>query len=461
MSARVFIVAGQRTAFGAFGGALKGQSATALCVAATKAAIAQAKISPELIDTVVVGSVQQTSPDAAYMARHVALKSGMKETTSALNINRLCGSGFQSCVNVAQEIKLGEAAIGVAAGAESMSQAPMSVYGHEVRWGTKLGSPTEMKDTLWAGLTDSHAGIPMGVTAENLAADYSITRGESDAYALESQARWAKAKAAGKFDDEIAPIELKSRKGPITFDTCATPLLQTHARLPASKPTLVCPPPNPCSSARLQTHARLPASKSMLVCPPCLTRAYVIVPRDGSDEHPKPTTTPAQMAKLPTTFKKDGVVTPASASGICDGAGALILASEAAVKQHGLEPLCELVGWASVGVDPTRMGIGPVPAIRAALDRAGMSMVDIDRVEINEAFAPQIMACAKELGLDMAKTNINGGAIALGHPLGASGSRITMHLAHAIKRGEVKAAIGSACIGGGQGIALVLKEAEM
>jgi acetyl-CoA acyltransferase 2 len=332
------------------------------------------------------------------MARHVALKSGMKETTSALNINRLCGSGFQSCVNVAQEIKLGEAAIGVAAGAESMSQAPMSVYGHEVRWGTKLGSPTEMKDTLWAGLTDSHAGIPMGVTAENLAADYSITRGESDAYALESQARWAKAKAAGKFDDEIAPIELKSRKGPITFDT---------------------------------------------------------------DEHPKPTTTPAQMAKLPTTFKKDGVVTPASASGICDGAGALILASEAAVKQHGLEPLCELVGWASVGVDPTRMGIGPVPAIRAALDRAGMSMVDIDRVEINEAFAPQIMACAKELGLDMAKTNINGGAIALGHPLGASGSRITMHLAHAIKRGEVKAAIGSACIGGGQGIALVLKEAEM
>ena len=398
MASRIFIVAGKRTPFGGFGGSLKTKSATDLCVYATKAALEQAKISPSLVETVVVGSVQQTSPDAAYMARHVALKSGMPEPTSALNINRLCGSGFQSCVNVAQEIKLGEAKIGVAAGAESMSQAPMAVYGHEVRWGTKLGAPTEMKDTLWAGLSDSHAGCPMGVTAENLAADYSITRAESDAFALDSQARWAAAKAAGKFDDEIAPMELKSRKGPVTFDT---------------------------------------------------------------DEHPKPQTTPAQMAKLPTTFKKDGVVTPASASGICDGAGALVLASEAAVREHALEPLCELISWASVGVDPTRMGIGPVPAIKAALGKAGMQIDDIERFEINEAFAPQIMACAKELGLDMSKTNVNGGAIALGHPLGASGSRITMHLAHAIKRGEVKTAVGSACIGGGQGIALVLKEAKL
>lgn len=394
---RIFIVAGKRTPFGAFGGSLKTHTATDLAVHATKAALTQANIKPEYVDTVVVGSVQQTSPDAAYMARHVALKSEMREPVPALNINRLCGSGFQACVNVAQEIKLGEADIGIAAGTESMSQAPMSVYGHEVRWGTKLGAPTEMKDTLWAGLTDSHAGMPMGVTAENLAADYSISRADADAYALESQARWAQAKESGKFDDEIAPMMLKSRKGYVTFDT---------------------------------------------------------------DEHPKPKTTIEQMGKLPTTFKKDGVVTPGSASGICDGAGALVLASEKAVKAHGLEPLCELVSWASVGVDPSRMGIGPVPAIKQALEKASLTLADVDRVEINEAFAPQIMACAKELGLDMSATNVNGGAIALGHPLGASGSRITMHLAHAIKRGEAKTAIGSACIGGGQGIALVMKAVE-
>ena len=393
----IFIVAGKRTAFGAFGGSLKGKSATELCVHATKAALAAGKVSPSLVDTVVIGSVQQTSPDAAYMARHVALKSGMDEPTSCLNINRLCGSGFQSCVNVAQEIRLGEAAIGVAGGAESMSQAPMAVYGQDVRWGTKLGAPTEMKDTLWAGLSDSHTGTPMGITAENLADDYKIGRDESDSFAVQSQERWQAAHAAGKFADEIAPMELKSRKGPVTFDT---------------------------------------------------------------DEHPRVTSI-EKMGKLATTFKKDGVVTAASASGICDGAGALVLASEAAVKEHGLEPLCELVSWASVGVDPTRMGIGPVPAIQQALAKAGMCLDEIDRVEINEAFAPQILACAKALGLDMAKTNINGGAIALGHPLGASGSRITMHLAHAIKRGDAKTAVGSACIGGGQGIALVLKEAKL
>ena len=184
---------------------------------ATKAALAAGKVSPELVDTVVVGSVQQTSPDAAYMARHVALKSGMNEPTSCLNINRLCGSGFQSCVNVAQEIQLGEAAIGVAGGAESMSQAPMAVYGQDVRWGTKLGAPTEMKDTLWAGLSDSHTGTPMGITAENLAQDYSIGREESDSFAVQSQERWVAANGAGKFTDEIAPMELKSRKGPVSL----------------------------------------------------------------------------------------------------------------------------------------------------------------------------------------------------------------------------------------------------
>jgi len=393
MAPRTFIVAAKRTAFGAFGGKLTKFTATDLAVHATKAALASGGVPPSAVDTVVVGIVAQTSSDAAYMARHVALKSGMEVATPALNINRLCGSGFQSVVNVAQEIALGEAEIGVAAGTESMSQAPMSVYGQDVRFGTRLGVDLKQVDTLWAGLTDTHAGSPMGVTAENLAADYGISREESDVYALQSQTRYAEAKEKGIFASEIAPMTLKTRKGEETFD---------------------------------------------------------------ADEHPRLTTID-KMAKLAPTFKKDGVVTAAAASGICDGAGALVLASEAAVSKHGLTPLAELVGYASVGVDPTRMGIGPVPAIKLALSKAGIALEDVDLVDINEAFAPQFLACAKELGLDMSKTNVCGGAIALGHPLGASGSRITGHLAHAVSEGRAKVAVGAACIGGGQGIALVLK----
>jgi len=225
--------------------------------------------------------------------------------------------------------------------------------------------------------------------------DFYISRAESDGYALESQRRWAAANEQGVFADEITPLTLKSKKnGAIVFDT---------------------------------------------------------------DEHPRVTTLD-KMGKLPTTFKKDGVVTAASASGICDGAGSLVLASEAAVAKHGLTPLCELVNWATVGVDPSRMGIGPVPAIRQVLTKASMELGGIERVEVNEAFAPQVLACAKDLGLELSRLNVNGGAIALGHPLGASGSRITLHLAHAIARGDVSNAIGAACIGGGQGIALLLKK---
>mmetsp|Transcript_51653 Transcript_51653/g.135774 ORF Transcript_51653/g.135774 Transcript_51653/m.135774 type:complete len:396 (+) Transcript_51653:60-1247(+) len=393
MPPRTFIVAAKRTAFGAFGGKLTKFSATDLAVHATKAALAAGNVPASAVDTVVVGNVSQTSKDAAYMARHVALKSGMEIETPALNVNRLCGSGFQSVVNVAQEIALGEAEVGVAAGAESMSQAPMAVYGQHVRFGTKLGMDLQQVDTLWAGLTDSHVGTPMGITAENLATDHGITREQSDEYAVQSQTRYAAAKEAGHFSGEIAPMTLKGRKGEETFDT---------------------------------------------------------------DEHPRLTPLD-KMAKLAPTFKKDGVVTAAAASGICDGAGALVLASEAAVKKHGLKPLAELVSYATVGVEPSRMGIGPVPAINAALGKAGLGLADVDLIDINEAFAPQFLACAKELGLDMAKTNVCGGAIALGHPLGASGSRITAHLAHAISEGRAKTAVGAACIGGGQGIALVLR----
>lgn len=394
MQQRLFIVGAKRTPFGAFGGKLKGLTATDLAVKATAAALSAAKVNPSAVDSVCIGNVQQTSPDAAYLARHVALKCDMATETPALNINRLCGSGFQSVVNIAHEILVGDAQIGVAGGTESMSQAPMAVYGQDVRFGTALGKNLSMQDTLWAGLTDSHAGCPMGVTAENLAEEYGITREASDAYAFSSQQKWAAAHAAGKFDDELAPITLKGRKGEEVF---------------------------------------------------------------GTDEHPKPQTSIEKLAKLPTPFKKGGVVTPASASGICDGAGAIVLASEAAVKQHGLTPLCELVAWSSVGVEPTKMGIGPVPATKAALAKAGLGLADVDLLDINEAFAPQFLSCCQALGFDMAKTNVFGGAIALGHPLGASGSRITASLAHAIARGEAKVAVGAACIGGGQGIALVLK----
>ena len=391
---RLFIVGAKRTPFGAFGGKLKNFSATELSYLATKAALASSNTPASAVDTVCVGNVQQTSPDAAYLARHTALKCEVPEGTPALNINRLCGSGFQSVVNVAQEISLGEAAIGVAAGTESMSQAPMAVYGQNVRFGARLGQDMSMQDTLWAGLTDSLAGCPMGVTAENLAADYDISRADSDGYALQSQQRWAAAHAAGAFDAELAPVEIKSKKGPVAFTT---------------------------------------------------------------DEHPKPGATLDKMGMLPTPFKKGGVVTPASASGICDGAGALVVASEAAVAAHGLTPLAELIGWASVGVDPTRMGIGPVPAIEAATKKAGVGLSEVDLVEINEAFAPQVLACAKALNLDMGRLNTCGGAIALGHPLGASGSRITAHLVHRLAKGDANLAVGAACIGGGQGIALVLK----
>jgi len=393
MPPRTYIVAAKRTAFGAFGGKLTKFSATDLAVHATKAALASGNVPPSAVDTVVVGNVSQTSADAAYLARHVALKSDCEIKTPALTINRLCGSGFQSVVNVAQEIALGEAEIGVAAGTESMSQAPMAVYGQNVRFGTRLGVDLKQVDTLWAGLTDSHAGSPMGITAENLAADYEITRQQSDEYAVQSQTRYKAALDKGVFASEIAPMTLQSKKGAETFEV---------------------------------------------------------------DEHPK--LSPLEkLAKLNPTFKKDGVVTAAAASGICDGAGALVVASEDAVKKHGLTPLAELVSYATVGVEPTRMGIGPVPAIKAALEKAGTPLEDVDLFDINEAFAPQFLACAKELGLDPAKTNVCGGAIALGHPLGASGSRITAHLAHAIADGRAKTAVGAACIGGGQGIALVLK----
>ncbi len=392
LSRAIYIVAAKRTAFGTFGGSLKNFSATDLGVIAAKAALEAGSVSPEVIDAVCFGNVSQTSADALYLARHIGLRNNVPVPVPALTVNRLCGSGFQSIINGAQDILLGDAEVVLTGGTESMSQAPYAVRG--TRWGTRLGTDVKMEDTLWSSLLDTFTGCTMAITAENLAEKYNVTREECDAYGLRSQQTWAAAQEAGRFDAEMAPIEIKSRKGTKVFNV---------------------------------------------------------------DEHPRPQSNLESMAKLPAVFKKGGVVTAGNASGICDGAGAIILASEEAVKQHGFKPLARLVQYEVAGVDPTIMGIGPVPAIKGSLTRAGLELKDMDLIEVNEAFAPQYIACERELGLDRERVNVDGGAIALGHPLAASGARIMTHLVHELRRREGRYAVGSACIGGGQGIAVVIE----
>jgi len=391
-SRAVFIVAAKRTPFGAFGGKLKDTTATTMGYLASAAALESGKVDPKIVDTVVFGSVIQSSSDAIYLARHIGLYSKVPIEVPALTVNRLCGSSFQSVVNGAQEILLGDANVALVGGTESMSQAPF--VARNIRFGVKFGTEPKLEDSLWSGLTDSYPGIPMAITAENLAEKYGITRLECDEYALQSQQRWLNAQKNGHFKEEIVPVTLKSRKGEEIFDV---------------------------------------------------------------DEHPKPGTTMDGLSKLPPVFKKNGTVSAGNASGICDGACALVLASEDACKQHNLTPLARLVSYGIAGVDPSIMGIGPAPAIKKALKFANKELKDMSLVEVNEAFAPQYLSVEKELGLDKGVTNVNGGAIALGHPLGASGGRITAHLVHELRRRGERYAVGSACIGGGQGIALVLE----
>jgi len=395
----IFVVAAKRTPFGAFGGSLKHLSATELATHSTQAALQG--IDPALIDAIFVGNVVQSSSDAAYLARHVGLKSGIPQKVPALTINRLCGSGFETLIQGALSMKAGESQVTLCAGTENMSSSPLQIGGIESRFGIQLGKGLNVRDALWDGLTDAYANIPMGITAENLATKYDISREECDTHAVRSQNLWGKAQANAVFDHEMAPIDIPIKKKKGEFKTMDT------------------------------------------------------------DEHPRPDTTFEQLSKLRPVFKKDGVVTAASASGICDGAGSIILATEQAVKDHGLTPLCRLASYHVEGCDPSIMGIGPVPAIRGALAKSGHDLHnDVDRIEINEAFAAQFLACAKELELDMDKTNAHGGAISLGHPLGASGSRIVAHLAQEFQRKEASHQnihVGAACIGGGQGIAVVLE----
>ncbi|MBL8716527.1 MAG: acetyl-CoA C-acetyltransferase [Myxococcales bacterium] len=393
----IVIVAAKRTAFGTMQGALKGITANDLAVHAAKAALAQSGLSGADIDHVIVGNVLQSSADAIYCSRHVGLKAGVPIEVPAVTVNRLCGSGFEALVQGAHRLLLGEASAVLVGGTENMTQAPHVIRGG--REGFAFGKSPALEDSLWSCLTDSYCNAPMAVTAENLATKYGITREQCDQYAITSQKRWAEANAAGAFKDEIAAIDLPGKKKdapPVVFAT---------------------------------------------------------------DEHPRPQSTPESLAKLPPVFKKDGVVTAGNASGICDGAAMLVLTTAEYAAQKGLTVLAKLTSWGVAGVDPTLMGIGPAYAIPKALDRAGIKPGDVDFYDINEAFAPQWLACAKHLEIPLEKANVNGGAIALGHPLGASGARITANLVYTLAQKGKKIGVGSACIGGGQGIAVVIERA--
>jgi acetyl-CoA acetyltransferase family protein len=387
----VLIVGGARTPMTDYVGALKDLSAIELGAVAARGAFERSGVKPEWIDHAVIGNVLQTSADAIYGARHVALKAGVPVDVPALTVNRLCGSGIQAAVSGAQMIQLGEASLVLTGGIESMSQAPHVIRG--LRGGLKLGQG-KLEDSLWEALVDTYCGCPMAITAENCATKYGITREAQDCYALRSQQLADAAWKAGRLVEEIVPVEIQTRKGVQVVDR---------------------------------------------------------------DDHMRPETTIETLARLPAAFKKDGTVTAGNASGIVDGGAALILASRDAVERHQLKPIGRLVAWASVGVDPALMGMGPAPATRKALAAAGLTLDDLDLIEVNEAFAGQYLAVEKELGLDREKVNVNGGAIALGHPLGMSGTRLLLTVLLELRRRGKTRGLATACIGGGQGIAAIVE----
>lgn len=388
----VYIVDGARTAFTAFGGSFATTDAVQLGTKTAMEAMKRSGVSPEQVDHVVYGGVIPSGANAAYLARHIGLYTGVPQEVPALTLNRLCGSGMQAVISAAQMIQLGEGDIVLAGGAENMSQSPYANFDQRFN-GPKMGN-LQFTDMLQATLTDQYTGSGMGMTAEKLAEQYDISREEQDAFAILSNDRAAQARAEGKFAQEIVPVVISTRKGDVIVDT---------------------------------------------------------------DEHIKEGTTAEALAKLRPAFKKDGSVTAANASGINDGAASVVVASEDFVQQQNLKPMARIVSWGIAGVDPTIMGIGPAPAIRKALKRANLTIADMDLVEVNEAFAAQYIAVEKELGLDRDKTNVNGGAIALGHPVGASGTRIILSAAYELQRRNGRYAVASLCIGGGQGIALIIE----
>ena len=392
-NSEIVIVNGARTPMAEYNGVFSGISAIDLGVVAAKEALARSGTDPAEVDHVIFGNALQTSGDAIYGARHVGLKSGVPKEVPALTVNRLCGSGFESIVQGAHRILLGEATTVLAGGMENMSQAPHVIRG--ARRGLKLGQG-QLEDSLMVALLDSWSGLYMAQTSDRVAAKYRISRQEQDEYALSSQRRAAAAWESCRLSEEVVPVEVQSG------------------------------------------------------------RKTILVERD---DHMRPDTTLEALAKLPPSFGKDGQVTAGNASGIVDGAAAVVVTTAENAKSRGMKPLARLVSWAVVGCEPELMGIGPAPAARAALARAGLAMEDISLWEINEAFAGQILGVVRELGLDLEKLNVNGGAIALGHPLAATGTRLTLTLARELRRRGERYGVAGACIGGGQGIAVVLEAA--
>ena len=390
MAETVFILSAVRTAIGAFGGSLMTKEPHDLGSLVAAEAMARAGVAPDQIGHVVFGNVIPTGPRDAYLARIAAMNAGVPPEVPAMTLNRLCGSGVQAIISAAQNILLGDASVALAGGAEVMSRAPHHLQ--VARFGQKMGD-AGLVDALAGVLTDPFGNGIMGVTAENVAQRYGISRQDQDAFALQSQRRAAAAMAAGHFRSQIIPVEVTAGRRQMSFDT---------------------------------------------------------------DEHPKPETTAETLAGLRPAFKKDGVVTAGNASGINDGAAALVLASAGHVAASGSQPLARIVAYAHAGVDPAIMGIGPVPAVRALLARAGMQLSDFDVIESNEAFAAQALAVNRELGLDPALVNPDGGAIALGHPVGATGAILTVKALYYLQRTGGRFGLITMCIGGGQGIALAI-----
>ena len=390
----IAIVSGARTPMGRYCGKLRDFTAMDLGAIASKCAIERAGVEPAEFDHAVFGNAQQTSGDALYGARHVALKAGLPIETPALTVNRLCGSGMQAMVSGAQMIQLGEAKTVLAGGMESMSQAPHVIRG--ARWGLGLGEG-KLEDSLMVALLDTYCGLYMANTAELYGEQHGITRQMQDEYALRSQKCADDAAKAGKFREETVPVQLLDRKGQATGETF------------------------------------------------------------NDDDHRRPQTTMEGLAKLKPAFGKNGTVTAGNASGIVDGGAAVVLMSVEEAHRRNLKPLGRIVNWGIAGVEPKIMGSGPVPASRIALKKAGLKLDDIDLIEVNEAFAAQYLAVEKELGLDREKTNVNGGAIALGHPLGATGTRLIITLLYELRRRKKKYGLATACIGGGQGIAVIVE----
>jgi acetyl-CoA C-acetyltransferase len=392
MAAReIVVLSGVRTAIGDYGSALKDVPPSELAAQVIREAVKRAGVDPKQVGAMALGNVIHTEAKDMYISRVAALKAGLPQESTALTVNRLCGSGLQAIVSAAQMITLGDADIAVGGGAESMSRSGYLMP--SLRWGQRMGDGGYV-DMMVGALTDPFETVHMGITAENIATQWKITREAQDAFAVESHRRAVHAIAQGYFKDQILPVELKTRKGITLFDT---------------------------------------------------------------DEHPRADASLEGMAKLRAAFKKDGSVTAGNASGINDGAAAVVLMEKSAAEKQGLKPLARMVSYGLAGVDPAIMGIGPVPACKLALDRAGLKIGDIDVIEANEAFAVQAMAVACDLNFDPAKTNPNGGAVGLGHPIGATGALLTVKAIYELHRSGGRYALVTMCIGGGQGIAAVFE----